>query len=183
MLTPGRLLIVGFISLMFVGCAQEKRDEPRQRVEPPPPQTRPAPTTEPRRTTPPTTNRDTPSTAGGAAPEAASRPIADPKRADVSASETQPAEVEEPPDYIVVLERFTADRPYRLDARIEQDTRLVIRTDNIKRLQIRRAHSGLSPSRSVAILIDQQGIEWVARLDAVELERSVNGAWRPAERK
>lgn len=173
--------------LLFVGCAQQKRDEPRRTADGPQPRkTQPAPTTapsEPRHTEPQPATASAPTNPESAPPPEHSKPQPEDRHADIAVTEKKPGEAAEPPEYIVVLERFTTDRSYQLEARSEAETRLTIRTDNIKRLQIRRSGSGLSAARSIAILIDNQGIEWVSRLEAVELERSINGAWRPIERK
>ena len=63
----------------------------------------------------------------------------------------------------------------------EADRRLVIETRNVRRLRIDRQRAELSQRRSVALQIDGQGLEWLARSQVSEFERSVNGEWKPVK--
>ncbi|MBL8879822.1 MAG: hypothetical protein JNG88_11945 [Phycisphaerales bacterium] len=176
-----RLLIVISISgLCLGGCAGEKRGAARPTAQS---QTKPAPKDEV-----PRSRSEKPAKQDAASTTSEPKSAASAPSPPASARPTDEGEASEPPapaipDYVLVLERFSSDKPYSVDARVDDAHRMTLRTTNVKRLQIRRAGSGLSQTRSVAIMIDQQGIEWGSKLEAVELERSINGAWRPVERK
>jgi hypothetical protein len=91
---------------------------------------------------------------------------------------TQPAEVEpELPEYLTIVSRFDPHERATAAARIAPGNRLVIETRNVKRLRVDRDKVPLNLRRSIALELDTQGIEWLARSTAEEFERSVNGEW------
>lgn len=173
------LIVVVLGGCCIGGCAQEKRDEARPAV-----QRGNSRTPDERERSSTTSKPDAPAASDQPSGTTQAPPRSAEPKADEASSSTyatsRPADI---PDFVLVLERFSNDKPFSIDVRVDDMQRVTLRTTNIKRLQIRRAGSGLSQTRSVAISIDQQGIEWTPKLDAVELERSINGAWRPAERK
>lgn len=57
----------------------------------------------------------------------------------------------------------------------------MIETRNVQRLHIDRDTSPLDRNRSVALILDGQGLEWLARSKVVEFERSPNGVWMPVK--
>lgn len=98
-----------------------------------------------------------------------------------SAPSTQPADREPLPDFIEVIERFNDTQPSRTQAWPTPPSRLVIDTENVKRMRIHREKLKLVRDRSIALFLDQQGIEWTTRVETLELERSPTGAWRAVE--
>ena len=93
---------------------------------------------------------------------------------------TEPsATTSQPPDYITVVERYDAQKRATVTARPSDGNQLAIETRNVKRLRIDRGRAGLNLQRSVALQLDGQGIEWLARSPVVEFERSINGEWAP----
>lgn len=91
---------------------------------------------------------------------------------------TQPAQVEpELPEYLTIVERIEPQERATAEARVEPGNRLVIETRNVRRLRVERDKVPLNLRRSIALELDTQGIEWLARSTAVEFERSVNGEW------
>lgn len=96
---------------------------------------------------------------------------------------TPPPEEEPPlPPYLRVLETFRSGRTPRVAAHPGERNRLIIDTDNVRRLRIQRAGIPLDTRRSIVLDIDGQKIEWVAGSPVVELERSINGAWSAVRR-
>lgn len=95
---------------------------------------------------------------------------------------TQPAEAEaKPPEYITIIERFEPQRRASVEARREDGNRLVIETRNVRRMRIDRTRAELNLRRSVALQIDGQGLEWLAKSEVTDFERSVNGEWQPVK--
>jgi hypothetical protein len=91
---------------------------------------------------------------------------------------TQPAQVEpELPEYLTIVARSDPQERATAEARIEAGNRLVIQTRNVRRLRLDRDKVPLNLRRSIALELDTQGIEWLARSTAEEFERSVNGEW------
>ena len=87
------------------------------------------------------------------------------------------------PDYITVLERFQTDEPARVELAITSPERLVIDTQNVRRLRVDRQRLPMNTRRSIVLRLDGQGIEWTADSDVSEFERSVNGEWTPARKR
>lgn len=130
------------------------------------------------------------------APRAAgSRPAALPQSAPVSApsapassqsqpesSQSQPASqpidaLPKTPDFLAILGRVADGKRVTLDAQIEPNNTLRLTTENVERIRLTRKGLPLPRDRSVAVIIDQQGIEWTSSTDVVELERSPGGTW------
>lgn len=178
------IVMIASAGLCLGGCANEKRADSRPGAT----QTKPEASANRGSTESPAKSGDAANgTASVHSGQQSNSPTAGATTTQPAHTTTTPAPAKEPaaivPDYVVVLERFASDKPYAIDVKSDDPLRLTIRTNNIKRLQIRRHGSGLSETKSVAIQIDLQGIEWTPKLDAVELARSANGAWLPVERK
>ncbi len=90
----------------------------------------------------------------------------------------QPA-TPELPEYLEVLRRFDTDRPARVQVLDTAERRLVLDTHNVRRIRIDRATAPVRPDRSVALILDGQGIEWVANSKTTLFERTRNGEWLP----
>ena len=87
------------------------------------------------------------------------------------------------PHYVAVAEEIKPAEPSKIRATIVSPTKLVIETDNVKRLRVTREGTVLSRNRSVALRVDGQGIEWTRDYIAVELERSPAGEWTVVRRR
>lgn len=121
-----------------------------------------------------------------ASPVAATRPTTTQpvttQPATTQPATTQPAAAEkEPPRYITIIARFEPQQRAVVEAQREDGNRLVIETRNVRRLRIDRAQAELNLRRSVALQIDGQGLEWLAKSEVTEFERSVNGEWTPVK--
>lgn len=80
---------------------------------------------------------------------------------------------------IEVLELQNPDAPHRVLEVASGPAKLTVRTENVRRLRIRRENvHTLRTDRSIALFIDDQGIEWLANSPVLELSRSSSGAWR-----
>lgn len=100
--------------------------------------------------------------------------------------ETQPTAPERDrdstlPDYLTVLERIHPGRLFKVDAELSGDRRLIIDTRNVKRIRLDRRRLDLTHNRSIALRIDEQGIEWTTRSAVVELQRANDGVWAPVK--
>ncbi len=93
---------------------------------------------------------------------------------------TPPAAAEpELPEYVMLLERYQPGQPAVVRVLTEGQSRLVIETRNVRRLRIDRDRVPLDRAHSIALQLDGQGIEWLAKSDVIEFERSPNGDWGP----
>ena len=128
--------------------------------------------------------------AGGAKPQsrpAESKTVAPlPEPAEPSAAkpaEAPPAAPEKPelPDYLTLAARFDSQQPAHATVLGAADHRLAIDTRNVQRLRIDRERLPFKHDRSIALILDGQGIEWLANSRVVEFERSANGAWTPVK--
>ena len=115
------------------------------------------------------------------------RPVAE-KPAGSNATNAAPetAQTPEPtepelPEYLTLLDRFDVGQPVRLDVLAAADRRLVIDTRNVRRLRIARDKLPFRHDRSIALILDRQGIEWRADSAVTEFERSANGVWVPVK--
>ena len=103
-------------------------------------------------------------------------PASQPAATQPATSQPAPAEPELP-EYLTIVERFDPQERATAEARIAPGNRLVIETRNVRRLRVDRGKVPLNLRRSIALELDTQGIEWLARSTAEEFERSVNGEW------
>lgn len=87
------------------------------------------------------------------------------------------------PPYIVRTIALDANKPIKLQAETRAPSTLTLDTRNLQRIRISRAGLPLARNRSVAIVIDNQGIEWTTRTDIIELERSPAGVWSVLKRE
>ncbi len=125
-----------------------------------------------RRTTSQSAPTSTPASAPTSEPSPATQPSAQSKPA------TQPIDaLPLTPEYLHILERSTAGKKVVLDSKVEEGNTLKITSENVQRIRLTRKGLPLPRGKSIAIVIDQQGIEWTTSADVVELERSSNGAW------
>jgi hypothetical protein len=94
----------------------------------------------------------------------------------------QPAEPQPPiPEYLTIVRRYDPGAAAQVQVTTVAGHRLVIETRNVQCLHIDRDTSPLDRSRSIALVLDGQGIEWLARSKVVEFERSPNGVWMPVK--
>jgi hypothetical protein len=155
-----RMAVVGLATfgLALPGC------EGNGRTSAPPangPNAAPSPTTEP--SAPGTPDRpEAPASRPSAAPLATSR-FAEP----------------ELPEYLTILAPIRTDAPATARVLKCGDQRLAIETRNVHRLRIDRDRLPLNPRRSIALVLDGQSLEWLARSQVEEFERSPNGVWVP----
>jgi hypothetical protein len=114
----------------------------------------------------------------------AEKPLEEPRGESPPAEprDTEPAEPELP-EYLTLLERFDRTRAVQLEVLSAAGRRLAIDTHNVRRLRIDRAQLPLQRDRSIALILDGQGIEWRADSKVVEFERSENGVWMPVTPK
>lgn len=84
-----------------------------------------------------------------------------------------------PPAFTRVLARFKDTEPASVRATRIDDQQLVIVTENVQRLFIDRGDVPLDTSRSIALMLDGQPVEWLSTSKVTEFERSVNGKWSP----
>ncbi|MBU0638766.1 MAG: hypothetical protein KKB50_07875 [Planctomycetes bacterium] len=103
---------------------------------------------------------------------------------DAPASDDEQAKEDEQriPDYVTVLERFQRGDPVTVHAQTTAPVRLVIETENVRRLRIDRRLLKLDRNGSIVLRLDGQGIEWTPRWQTVEFERSPSGAWTPVKK-
>ena len=52
-----------------------------------------------------------------------------------------------------------------------------LKTSGVRRIRLLRAEWPQRVTTSIAVRIDEQGIEWTGKRDVLELERSENGDW------
>ena len=109
----------------------------------------------------------------------------DPAEAATPTIEMDQPEPPEPktPHYVSIVEEIKSARPSKVHARIVSPTKLVLTTENVKRIRVTRAGLPLARNRSIVLLIDDQGIEWTRQYLAVELERSRAGEWTVVRRR
>ena len=80
----------------------------------------------------------------------------------------------------ILAHRVDGQKSFRARGEISLPSRLIVTTDNVQRLRVDRRKLPFKRGRSVALLIDGQGIELTGRHDIVEIVRSRNGDWSPA---
>jgi hypothetical protein len=99
------------------------------------------------------------------------------------AEPAEPAAPAEPelPNYLTLVARIDARQPARAEVLGAAEQRLAVNTHNVKRLRIERGRLPFRKDRSIALILDGQGIEWRADSKVVEFERSPNGAWMPVK--
>ncbi len=106
----------------------------------------------------------------------------EPSPAATQPTETQPAPPEPKlPEYMTIVARFHAADRAHLEVRTEPNNRLIIDTRNVRRLHIDRAKLPLDKNRRIILLLDGQGIEWLARSPVSDFARSPNGEWLPVK--
>lgn len=128
-----------------------------------------------------TATQSAPASQPASAPTPATTPTTQPAATQPTTQSkpaTQPIDALPPtPEYLRILERAAAGKKVSLDVKIEGTNTLKITSDNVERIRLTRKNLPLPRGKSVAIMIDLQGIEWTASTEIVELERSANGAW------
>jgi|GEM_PF-3543500 len=102
-----------------------------------------------------------------------------PEESDRSAVKPKDPTTEKPqtPPYLAVVERIQSDGEARISATIDKPRKLVLDTDNVKRIQITREGLPFPRDRSIVLRVDGQGIEWTRQYFTVVLERSSTGVW------
>jgi len=154
---------MAFIGLVTLGLALPGCEGNGRTSSPPTtgPTAAPSPTTEP---------------IAPAIPDWPEAPASRPSTGPVATSQFAEPEL---PEYLTILAPIRSDTPAR--ARVLQcgDQRLVIETRNVHRVRIDRDRLPLNPRRSIALVLDGQSLEWLARSKVEEFERSPNGVWVP----
>lgn len=185
---PAWLLVLA--ALAAAGCQSREaappavRPPPRSepsRPSPPPvaPSEKPAPTAvatappaqSPSATTPPPAPPPTTDEPRPAPPVASAPPPVEPARTP---------SIELVPEYVEVLELMDPAGATRVRAQAEPPARVVVETENVRRLRLRRERLSLARDRSVALKLDGQTFEWTRATPIVEFARSANGSWMVA---
>ena len=94
--------------------------------------------------------------------------------------ETQPVDPELP-EYLAVSGRFDARAAIGVQVMKAEGHRVALETQNVQRLHIDRGRLPVRQDRSIALILDGQGIEWLASSPVTEFERSENGVWAPVK--
>jgi hypothetical protein len=130
---------------------------------------------------PPTAERR-PQTRPAASGPTATAPQAPTRPTSTQATASQPAAAEpEIPDYVTILERYNPQQRATVEVHPEPGNRLLIDTNNVRRLHIDRDRVPLDRRRSMSLQLDGQGVEWLATSKVEEFERTINGQWIPAK--
>lgn len=172
---------IAVATTLLAGCeSPAPRAGPAEQPPPaseaaPPQAVRPSPaTTQPRPSPPP-----------AAAPRA--EPPAAPTEPENPPPPAPPSPQDSPappklPEYLRIVERIDAGRPVRVDAATRANGVLTLSTANVKRLRLERSLMPMNTARSIAVRVDGQAIEWTARHEWIELERSSVGQWTVSRR-
>jgi hypothetical protein len=86
------------------------------------------------------------------------------------------------PPYLQIVEPL-AGATARVESTLPAPNVIDLTTAGVRRLRLLRSEWPQRVTTSIAVRIDDQGIEWTARRDVLELERRDNGDWlivRPA---
>lgn len=113
-------------------------------------------------------------------------PTTQPTTAPATAPNVKPAPPPaepELPEYLEIIARFDGQAPATVRIEDAAGHRLALDTRNVRRLRIERDQLPLERGRSIALILDGQGIEWRADSEVVEFERSPNGRWIPVDPK
>lgn len=166
-----------------------------------PPAVRPPPRSEPARPAPrPVMPSETPAPSPvAAAPPVETPPAAPPSSTPAAAPPAPPAAppaaatttpprgvpprgvpVDPVPEYVEVLEVIDPGGLTRVRAQADPPARIVVETQNVQRLRMRRERLSLARDRSVALKLDGQTFEWTRATPIVEFARSANGTWAVA---
>ena len=134
-------------------------DKPAEPVAPPPPPAPPA--------------------AAPTTPESQSR-------TETSRPASQPPEPPPPPEppvpgYIQIIEKFDPKARTVAQATAASGQQLDIMTQNVKRMRIDRDRVPVDKTRSIALMLDGQPLEWLPRSKVEAFERSINGRWQPVK--
>ena len=115
------------------------------------------------------------------APPVATQPaIAPPSSQPASQPATASAPAEpELPEYLTIVQKQRTDATADAQVLTMERQRLVLETRNVQRLRIDRDKLPLDRRRSVALVLDGQPVEWLAKSPVTEFERSANGVWIP----
>jgi hypothetical protein len=90
----------------------------------------------------------------------------------------EPAEpLEPPPPYVSIVELIDAGQRPAVRVTPVAPRKLIVATQNVKRLRLTREGLPLARDRSIVLSIDGQGIEWTQECLKVELEWTPAGAW------
>lgn len=171
--------IAGFaflLGLSLVCCTRSSTPGVSTRQPPAADSSKPTETAEPR---PPSPQQAEPNTirfeAPGDDPAEAVAPIIDMEGPESPEPKT--------PHYVSIVEEIKPAQPSKVHARIVSPTKLVLTTENVKRIRVTRQGLPLARNRSIVLRIDDQGIEWTRQYLAVELERSRAGEWTVVRRR
>lgn len=179
-----RTVGVSAVGIALLGClALVCCQQPTAQVE----ATR-APGAESRAPARPTPVLSTPPVNPNPAPAAAPKPAPEPATSPPPGGEInmdQPEEPREPPPppFLAVMEEIDPANRSKVNVTLTPPRKLVLDTDNVKRLRLTRERLPLTRNRSIVLQIDGQGIEWTANHVAIELERSTAGEWSVVRRR
>lgn len=77
-----------------------------------------------------------------------------------------------------VLELINPNEAYQSIEAAAPPNKFTLTTRNIKRMRLSRDHiGGMRQDRSISLLVDGQGIEWLPKSRVIELRRTTTGAW------
>ncbi len=165
------LLAAGLLAFALAGC---ESPSPRAPASPPPQPTTQSPPPAPAEQRPAEVRPAAQPPAPSRLPAQGDPPVVSAPQPDAPPAPPSP---EEPPKYVRILERERSDASASLDATARGNAVVRLETNNVKRLRLIRDELPFRATRSVAVRIDQQGIEWSPRHAWIELERSRSGEW------
>ncbi len=114
------------------------------------------------------------------APPAATLPAIAPPASQPASQPAASAPVEpELPEYLTIVAKLHADATADAQVLTAERQRLVLETRNVQRVRIDREKLPLDRRLSVALVLDGQAVEWLAKSPVTEFERSPNGVWVP----
>ena len=160
----GFLLLV--LSLLGASCSERSREKPVA--------SRPEPTTQP---------ATEPATQAATAPE--TRPESDLPQSIYSSEPPYPVELyvrspekDEQPGWIRILE-LERDGIARASGSFPEQNRIIVDTQNVKRIQVHFGNLPLAEKKRIILRIDRQAIEIVRRpgREMIVLERRPTGQW------
>lgn len=115
---------------------------------------------------------------------AESQPDSQPDSAAASQPQSAPASDEsekpeplKPPAFVTRFEAGTATATPQIESQISAPGTVTLRTANVRRLTLTRSALPFEARGSVALRVDDQGIEWTRRSAVLELERRSSGEW------
>lgn len=85
------------------------------------------------------------------------------------------------PEYVTIVRLWNLEEPTQARVQTEGDERLIIETENVRRIRIARELLPLSRHRSIALLLDGQPFEWTVGSKVSEFEQNGSGVWHAVQ--